>query len=76
MMRAKFKLQELTRYEGGNGKLVFQAVTSGSKENDEFFKYTPSGKIEMTLVSGKVLDMLEAGGEYYIDFTQVESEPK
>jgi antitoxin component YwqK of YwqJK toxin-antitoxin module len=73
MVRAKFRLEEKTYYPNG-GKLVFQPVVDGSQENKEFFKYTPSGKIEMQVVSDKVLDMMKPGEEYYIDFTPA-SEP-
>lgn len=76
MMRAKFTLETLSRNNDGNGKLVFRAVYSGSEENDKFFKYTPSGTIDLEVVSKAVLDTLKEGAEYYVDFTQVESEPK
>lgn len=76
MMRAKFTLESLERSADGNGELTFRAVTSGSVENDKFFKYTPSGTIQMGVVNKDVLDMLEEGASYYIEFHQVESEPK
>lgn len=76
MMRAKFILETLNRDTDDNGELTFRAVTNGSEENDKFFKYTPSGTIQMGVVNKDVLDMLEEGASYYVEFHQVESEPK
>lgn len=76
MMRAKFTLESLKRDAEGNGELLFRVVTGGSVENDKFFKYTPLGTIQMGVVNKDVLDILEEGASYYVDFSQVESEPK
>ncbi len=45
----------------------FSAVTNGSKENEEFFKWTPS----LTFTAGvcKRSDF-EPGKEYYLDFVE------
>jgi hypothetical protein len=68
--RAKFHLYSKTEYSGNNGQtaVTFQAVTSGSPENDSFFKWTPSGKLEMT-IRKEVADQFEVGKEYYLDFS-------
>lgn len=69
MVRAKFKVDEITFFASGVGKLVLQPVTGGSEENEKFFKYTPGGKIELHVVAPETLKMFEVGVEYYIDFT-------
>ncbi len=60
------------RQEDGSykpGKLfnaTFFPVVSGSEENKTFFSATPTGKIELSTLTGK----FEAGKEYYLDITE------
>lgn len=49
-------------------------VTSGSKENETFYKYTPGGTVIMEVVSPEVAERFKVGEEYYLDFTEVKSE--
>lgn len=44
----------------------FHAVTSGSAENDSFFKYTPAGRLEVGLYKE---DRFVPGKEYYLDIS-------
>lgn len=68
VVRAKFKLT--ARNENQNGfSLAFEPVTTGSKENDEFFKWTPWGKIEIGTINPDAAMAYKVGGEYYVDFT-------
>lgn len=70
--RAKFYLYSKTTYAGDSAtNLMFQAVTSGSPENDAFFKWTPTGKLEMS-VKPEVAERFEIGKSYYLDFTPAE----
>lgn len=47
----------------------FNAVVSGSTENEKFFAYTPSGQLTFSSVfEGD----FEIGKQYYIDVTEVE----
>ncbi len=46
----------------------FLAVTSGSPENDAFFKTTPSGKITINVKNEGV--NFEVGKKYYVDFSE------
>jgi hypothetical protein len=66
-VRAKFLCTQLQ----GN-QLYFNVVTSGSKENEDFFKYTPSGQITMLIDNEKAKDQFEIGKQYYVDFTLAE----
>lgn len=54
-------------------KLVFTPVTSGSKENEEFFKWTPSGRLEIGTVNQKAADELRTGFDYYLDITRADN---
>lgn len=70
-VRAKFKVESVTRHEtDGSVKLI--PVTSGSEENEEFFKWTPYGSIEMGVVNEDVLERFVPGKEVYVDFTEVD----
>lgn len=71
-VRAKFYVYSVTRITGGNVSVVLQPVTSGSEENKSFWKYTPSGKLEMQMSAGiAAADAFEPGQEFYLDFTPV-----
>ena len=71
-VRCKFRCQSMTkRLEyGDTSKPVWDfdmyAVTDGSPENKEFFKYTPSGSLKVTTIN---MEAFEVGKEYYIDIT-------
>jgi len=67
-VRAKFKLTR--RAEGAEGfNLDFQPVTSGSPENDQFFKYTPWGELKIGTINADAAQSFAVGEEYYLDFT-------
>lgn len=68
MVRAKFTM--LRREESQDGfNLFFEPVTSGSVENDEFFKWTPWGELKMGTVNPDAAKAFEVGKAYYLDFT-------
>ena len=67
--RAKFKCDHVTNFENGKN-VVLQPVTSGSEENESFFKWTPSGEINMSVVNEEVEFI--PGKEYFVDFTPAE----
>lgn len=68
-VRAKFTVATVTRQVGG-GSVVLQPVTSGSPDNEQFYKYTPSGRIELSTVNEAALGQFEPGKQFYIDFTE------
>lgn len=51
------------------GFVRLQAVTYGSEENQQFFKFTPSGDIRMNVLNPDAMANFEQGKEYYVDFT-------
>jgi hypothetical protein len=74
MMRAKFMLARYeTSLDYGSKKelrtLHFQPVSSGSKENEKFFAYTPCGSVSIGTVNPEAWKHFELGKEYYLDFT-------
>lgn len=68
MVRAKFKVNEITYTENG-AKLLLTPVTKTTPENESFFKWTPAGRLEMQIVSLDTAKNFEVGKEYYVDFT-------
>lgn len=69
IIRAKMKVESLELHGDGGGMVRMTPVTSGSPENESFFKWTPSGKLELGTVNKAVMDQLELGAEMYIDIS-------
>lgn len=71
MVRAKFRCTDVQPQEDGSLQTAsFLPVTSGSKENEQFFKLTPGGNILLSVVSPSVSNEFEVGAEYFVDFTK------
>ncbi len=73
-VRAKFYVSSLKQTKMGMGSEVgtvieLYPVMNGSDENKEFYKYTPSGKLELGTVNEEAAKQFEIGKEYYVDFT-------
>jgi hypothetical protein len=71
-VRAKFKVQSITRTKGGAGEVQtihLLPVTSGSEENKAFWAYTPNGRIELGTVNAEAAKQFELDREFYVDFT-------
>lgn len=57
-------------HEGADHKTVeLSAVTGGSEENKEFFKWTPGGKLTLPNLHKAPASIFVPGQEYYIDIT-------
>lgn len=66
MVRAKFYVESKTEFKDGF-RITLNPVISGSAENAAFFKYTPSGKLELGTINPAAAAQLEVGKEYYLD---------
>jgi hypothetical protein len=56
-----------------NGWLVLlEPVADGSPENKEFYKWTPAGKLELSILNGPAAAALEVGKYYFVDLTAAE----
>jgi len=66
MTRAKFKCVEVTQTTTGR-RVKLLTVTNDSPENKTFFKWTPSGTIDMGILNPEV--DFEVGEDYFVDFT-------
>lgn len=70
MTRAKFYVFSKTETMEGY-QVLLQAVTKTSPENETFWKYTPTGKVEM-FIRKEAGDLFDVGKEYYVDFSPTE----
>jgi hypothetical protein len=50
--------------------IILNPVVDGSPENKDFFKYTPSGKLELQVINKNV--KFEPGKQYFIDISLAE----
>ena len=72
MIRAKFLVQSVTQFKGLQ-TVNANPVTSGSDENKSFSKWTPSGRLEISITDETpAFDMLKPGQEFYMDITPIE----
>jgi hypothetical protein len=71
-VRAKFKVEAVTRRSGDAFTAELWPVTSGSEENAQFYKWTPSGKIELQTINALAADQFEVGREYYVTFEKAD----
>lgn len=46
------------------------AVTSGSEENEQFFKYTPAGSVSLQTINESAANAFELNKEYYVTFEE------
>lgn len=67
-VRAKFKVEsKLIDVNGTTINLV--PVIGPSEENKNFYKWTPSGNIKLTVVKDETAVQFIIGDDYYVDFT-------
>lgn len=75
-MRAKFKIESVTRTEYGQEVLKFRAVCKpggyppdGLDEDNTFSKFSPSGELQITVANPALLGKFNPGEAYYLDFS-------
>lgn len=68
-MRAKFKLDTMDKHDD-YCNVTMHAITEQDGDNEEFWKYTPAGQLQMTITNPAAYDKLELGQTYYLDFTK------
>lgn len=67
-VRCKFKC--VGKEDNTDGSTVtLEPVTYGSKENEDFFKYTPYGSFYFGTINREAAKQFEVNKEYYIDLT-------
>lgn len=74
-VRAKFRCNSIELFSaepGGNRRVKLGAITAGPDASDEdkaFWRYTPSGTVEMTIDNPPASELFEIGKTYYLTFT-------
>lgn len=73
-IRAKFQCSSAEK-SGDNEyntqeNVSLHPVVSGSKENESFSRWTPSGSLLMTITNPSAFGFFEAGKEYYLDISK------
>ena len=71
-VRAKFHVTSIEASLSGNTEMKtvkLSPVCSGSEENKQFFKWTPSGRIELGVLNGDAAKAFNLGQEFFVDFT-------
>ncbi len=68
-VRAKFIVGSVTHTVNG-GSVQLRPVTSGSPENETFYKFTPNGLIDLATVNEDALGQFVPGKQFYVDFTE------
>lgn len=68
-VRAKFKVDSVTRHAGGTAEISMSPVTTGGEENKAFWKYTPAGQLKLSCLNPVATEQFEPGKEFYLDFT-------
>lgn len=83
-VRLKFRVQKKGEYLSGKyvdgkntlvrvGSVEMTPVTGGSPENEQFYEYTPSGRIEFGSINEAAIDALPLGGECYVTIEPIGS---
>ena len=71
---AKFRCNSIELYSnepGGNRRVKLTPAypnKDATEEDKAFWKYTPSGSLEMTIDNPPAADLFEIGGYYYLTF--------
>lgn len=83
-MRAKFTVSEVAIIKPSHPqalpcqKITMYPVTNskygenGENEDNTFARYTPSGEIRLQVTNPELMDKINPGETYYIDFSPVE----
>jgi hypothetical protein len=71
-MKAKLKVEYTVKTGDESEVLVMSPVTSGSEENKSFCKWTPWGKLELSISNPSLVGTFNPGDEFIVDFTKCE----
>lgn len=78
-MRAKFVVQSVEQFAGGQEKVKFNAVAKngaypadGSDEDNTYAHYSPSASCEIMIANPALRGKLVPGKKFYVDFTEAD----
>lgn len=77
-MRAKFQIQSIEKFQGGE-KLKMHAVgrpgaypADGSDEDNTYANFTPSASCDIYIANPALFDAFKPGQKLYVDFSPAE----
>lgn len=65
-MRAKMICRDVQTSDD-QSSVKLEVVTSGSPENSEYFKYTPAGTLQLSVLKPELVKDIKVGDEFYVD---------
>lgn len=68
-VRCKFKCIRISENSGGAFEVAFVPVTSGSQENENFWRWTPGGELRLSGIKKEVAAAFKVDQDYYLDLT-------
>lgn len=72
-MRAKFRVESVTKHAYGGEQASLRAVMADElEENQRFNKASPSGELSITIDNPAAQGFLQPGKSYYLDFSPAE----
>ena len=67
--RCKFQCVEVKHQKQSQNVLLEPVTSDSAEENKSFSKYTPAGKLELTITNEKIFNVFVPGNDYYIDIS-------
>ena len=67
--RAKFWVSGNEPFADGS-RVTLSPVTGGSPENEQFYRATPGGVIELVTINTDISNQLHFGDEFIVDFVR------
>lgn len=69
-VRAKFRVETQLIYDTG-AEITMKAISDDfTEENRKFTQYTPNGSFKMYTNNKSVIEEMQPGNTYYLDFTR------
>lgn len=68
-VRAKFRVSSISETSGNLKTIKLAPVIGGSPENEQFFKWTPSGEINLGTLNEEASKQFAVDQVFYVDFT-------
>ena len=80
-MRAKIQLHSVKQVLSTDGTVVAEELSgnpvcgsfgpNGESEDNTFARYTPCGRVELTINNPDLMGKFKPGQKFYVDFTEV-----
>ncbi len=68
-VRAKMKCESIEVDSDGAGRVELVPVIDGSPENEQFYQYTPGGRLSLSTINKAAIEQFALGKQFYIDIS-------